>query len=70
MTQRWSSGGGGGGEGAGEEGTGPVVLKDLDGQRGDERQQPVGDVSQNQLLVGVPADPNVGRTGLKHKTHK
>ncbi|TNN73581.1 hypothetical protein EYF80_016176 [Liparis tanakae] len=51
-------GGGGGGEGSGEEGSGPVVFKDLDGQRGDERQQPVGDVSQNQLLVGVPADTN------------
>jgi len=57
-------GGGGGGEGSGEEGSGPVVFKDLDGQRGDERQQPVGDVSQNQLLVGVPADTNVCRAGL------
>lgn len=56
---------GGGGQGPGEEGSGPVVFKDLDGQRGDERQQPVGDVSQNQLLVGVAADTNVGGAGLR-----
>lgn len=62
-TQRGS--GGGGGEGPREERSGPVVFKDLHRQGGDERQQPVGDVSQDQLLVGVAADSNVGRAGLK-----
>lgn len=62
-TQRGSRGRGG--EGPGEEGSGPVVFKDLDRQGGDERQQPVGDVSQDQLLVGVAADPDVGGAGLK-----
>lgn len=56
-----------GAEGPAEERSVPVVFKDLDGQRGDERQQPVGDVSQNQLLVGVTADPNVGGASLKQK---
>lgn len=66
--QRGSGGGGGGGEGPGEERSSPVIFKDLDGERGDERQQPVGDVGQNQLLVGVTADTNVCGAGLKQKS--
>lgn len=60
-------GDGGGGERPGEERSRPVVFKDLDRQRGDERQQTVGYVSQNQLLVGVTTDTNVGGPGLKRK---
>lgn len=54
-----------GGHRAGEEGPRPVVFKDLDRQRGHERQQAVGDVSQDQLLVGVTADTNVGGASLE-----
>lgn len=53
------------GRGAREEGTRPVVFEDLDRQRGHERQQTVGDVSQDQLLVGVTADANVGGASLE-----
>lgn len=55
----------GGGHGASEEGTRPIVFKDLDRQRGHQRQQTVGDVSQDQLLVGVTADTDVGGASLK-----
>ena len=58
-------GDGGGRERPGEERSRPVVFKDLDRQRGDERQQTVGDVSQNQLLVGITTDTNMGGAGLK-----
>lgn len=54
-----------GGHRASEEGPHPIVFKDLDRQRGHERQQTVGDVSQDQLLVGVTADPNVGGASLE-----
>lgn len=67
-TQRGNRGRGG--EGPGEQRSGPVVFKDLHGQRGDERQQPVGDVRQNQLLVGVTADTDVSGTSLKRKNIK
>lgn len=60
---RWSRGRGG--QGAGEERPGPIILKDLNSQRGDERQQPVGHVGQNQLLVGITADTNVGGASLR-----
>lgn len=58
---------GGGGEGPREERSGPVILKDLDGQRGDERKQPVGDVGQNQLLVSIAADTNMSGASLKQE---
>lgn len=55
-----------GGKGPGEEGrSGPVVFEDLDRQRGDQGQQPVCDVSQNQLLVSVATDTNVGGASLE-----
>lgn len=65
LTQRGDRGGGG--EGPCEQRSGPVVFKDLYGQRGDERQQPVGDVRQNQLLVSITADTDVSGTSLKRK---
>ena len=55
------------GEGRREEGPAPVVFKDLDAQRGDEREEAVGDVSEDQLLVGVAADTDVGGAGLKQR---
>lgn len=54
-----------GGRGASQEGPRPIVFKDLDRQRRHQRQQAVGDVSQNQLLVRVAADTNVGGPGLE-----
>lgn len=54
-----------GGHRASEEGPRPVVFKDLDRQRGHEWQQTVGDVSQDQLLVGITADTNVGGASLE-----
>lgn len=54
-----------GGDGAREEGPHPIVLKDLDRQCGHQWQQPVGDVSQDQLLVSIAADTNMGRASLE-----
>lgn len=54
-----------GGRGASQEGPRPIVFKDLDGQRRHQGQQAVGDVSQDQLLVSITADTNVGGAGLE-----
>lgn len=59
---RWSRGRGR--QCAGEERPGPIILEDLNGQRGDERQQAVGHVGQNQLLVGITANTNMGGASL------
>lgn len=58
-----------GGKSAGGQGrTDPVVLKDLNGQRGDQDVQSVGHMGQNHLLVGIPADADVDGTGLCRNT--
>jgi len=68
--QGWSPGvsvGGEGGAGSQEvvgRGARPVVLEDLDGEGGDEVGQPVVDVSQDQLLIGVTPHAHLHRTSL------
>lgn len=54
-----------GGHGASEEGPHPIILKDLDRQCGHQWQQAVGDMSQDQLLVSIAADTNMGRASLE-----
>lgn len=60
------SGGGGSGEGPCYQGRpGPVILENLNCQRGDQCVQAVGHVGQHHLLVGIAADADVDGTGLE-----